>query len=211
MKSTILKISILLAIFALIIWLDSTGLKQKMNADHYRSLLTGTDCPAPAVYLGICIVAPNLMFPYAVIIIAGGIIFGPVKGILLSAIGGCLSAVIGYYIARFLGRKTIEKYFLRGRWQDVDKKISNNSILAMLIIRTIGVPFCIENYLGGILGVSLGPYLIGSLIGMLPWIIALTIFGESLMQMNRYVFFMAVLALISVYTLTYLFAKKIRQ
>ena len=164
--------------------------------------------------MGICIVAPNLMFPFAVIIIAGGIIFGCIKGITLSLIGGFLSAIVGYYLARLLGRDTIRSYLLRGRLANVDKKLSDNGFLSMLIIRTIGIPFGVQNYVGGITGINLSSYISGSLIGMLPWVIGLTLLGESLMSIDKNIFFIGALFLISFYILAYFltkrFSKKVR-
>jgi len=211
MKKIFTKIIFLTALAGLIIYLDLTGFNQKMNLEYYRNILSGTGYARSFIYIGICIIAPNLMFPFSVVIITGGIVFGSVKGMILSLIGGFLSAIAGYYVARFLGRETIRAYFLRGRWADADKKLSDNGFLSMLIIRTIGIPFGIQNYLGGITGMSMSNYISGSLIGMLPGIVVLTLLGESLISIDRKIFFMGMLFLIFFYIMAYFLAKRLRK
>lgn len=211
MKNILIKIILLTALAGLIIYLDLTGFNQKINLEYYRIILSGTGYARPFIYIGICIIAPNLMFPFAVVIMTGGIVFGCVKGMILTLIGGFLSAIAGYYVARFLGRETIRAYFLRGRWADVDKKLSDNGFLSMLIIRTIGIPFGVQNYLGGITGMSMFNYISGSLIGMLPWVVGLTLLGESLMSIDKNIFFMGMLFLIFFYIMAYSLAKRLHK
>ena len=210
-KNFLIKIIFLTALAGLIIYLDLTGFAQKINLEYYRNILSGTGYAGPFIYLGICIIAPNVMFPFAVVIMTGGIVFGCINGMILSLIGGFLSAIAGYYVARFLGRKTIRAYFLRGRWANLDKKLSNNGFLSMLIIRTIGIPFGIQNYLGGITGMNMSNYIAGSLIGMLPGIVVLTLLGESFISMDKNIFFIGMLFLSFFYIMTYLLAKKFRK
>jgi len=208
MKSILIKIIFLVALAGLIIYLDLTGFNQEINLEYYRNILSGTGYARPFIYIGICIIAPNLMFPFSVVIITGGIVFGSVKGMILTLIGGFLSAIAGYYVARFLGRETIRAYFLRGRWADVDKKLSDNGFLSMLIIRTIGIPFGVQNYIGGITGMNMSNYISGSLLGMLPGVIGLTLLGESLMSIDKNIFFIGMLFLIFFYIMAYFIAKR---
>jgi uncharacterized membrane protein YdjX (TVP38/TMEM64 family) len=138
-------------------------------------------------------------------------VFGCVKGLILSLIGGFLSAIVGYYVARVLGRTTIRTFFLRDRWARMEKKISDNGFLSMLIIRTIGIPFGIQNYLGGISGMCLPNYISGSLIGMLPGIVGLTVLGESFINLDKKIFYIGVLFLIFLYITIYFLTKKISK
>ena len=78
----------------------------------------------------------------------------------------------------------------------------------MLIIRTIGIPFGIQNYIGGITGMSMSNYISGSLLGMLPGVIGLTLLGESLMSIDKNIFFIGMLFLIFFYIMAYFIAKK---
>ncbi len=210
-NNIIIKIISLTALAGLIIYLYLTGFNQRFNLEYYRDIVTGTGYASPFVYIGICIVAPNLMFPFAVIIITGGIVFGCLKGMILSLIGGFLSAIAGYYVARFLGRETVRTYFFRGWWADVDKKLSDNGFLSMLIIRIIGLPFGAQNYLGGISGMSLHNYILGSLIGMSPGIVVLTFLGESLISIDKNIFFTVALFLVFFYIMACFFVKRFHK
>ena len=199
----IIKIIFIVAIVGLIFYLYLIGFNQIINLEYYRNVLSGTGYIKPFIYIGICIIAPNLMFPFSVVLITGGIVFGCVKGLILSLIGGFLSAIAGYYVARFIGRETIKTYFFRGRWAEMDKKLSDNGFLSMLIIRTIGIPFGIQNYLGGITGMSLSNYISGTLLGMLPWMIGLTLLGESFISIDKNLFFIGILFLLFLYIMAY--------
>lgn len=202
-----IKIIFILAIVGLIFYLYLIGFNQIMNLEYYRNILSGTGYTKPFIYIGICIIAPNLMFPFSVVIITGGIVFGFVKGLILSLIGGFFSAIAGYYVARFIGRDTIQTFFFRGRWAEMDKKLSDNGFLSMLIIRTIGIPFGIQSYLGGITGISLSNYISGTLIGMLPGMIGLTLLGESFIRIDMKLFLIGILFLLFLYIMAYFLIK----
>jgi uncharacterized membrane protein YdjX (TVP38/TMEM64 family) len=93
----------------------------------------------------------------------------------------------------------------------VDKKLSDNGFLSMLIIRTIGIPFGVQNYFGGITGISMSNYISGSLIGMLPWVVGLTLLGESIMSIDKNLFFTGMLFLIFFYIMAYFLAKRLHK
>lgn len=87
----------------------------------------------------------------------------------------------------------------------------DNGIFSTLIIRTAGIPFGVQNYLGGLIGMNIMSYMLGSFIGILPWIIGLTLLGESLIKIDQKILIVAILLLLSFYSSAYLLTKKIRH
>ncbi len=123
-----------------------------------------------------------LGFPITIFPIIGGVLFDfwiafPVN-LVAATMGSCLS----YAIARYFGRDAVEK-FLRGRLKSFDKFTAHEGIKTVAIVRWIGAPpFIIANYLLGLSGIGLKDYVIGTLIGIIPWVALMTYLANSFWQ-----------------------------
>lgn len=78
----------------------------------------------PLVFIVICVIRPVIFFlpPMGLTIIAGSL-FGPLYGALYVVLGGAGSTIVGFYLARWCGRKGVER-FLKGRknFLEIDEK-----------------------------------------------------------------------------------------
>jgi uncharacterized membrane protein YdjX (TVP38/TMEM64 family) len=133
---------------------------------------------AAVVYIALYTFRPILFFPATLLTVASGLIFGPWLGILFTIIGENFSANLAFTIARRLGRGWVqskETSFIQ-KW---DKRLCNNGIVTVLIMRFIYLPFDGVNYGCGLTAMKHKDYAIGTFIGILPGLITFVLLGGT--------------------------------
>jgi uncharacterized membrane protein YdjX (TVP38/TMEM64 family) len=87
-----------------------------------------------------------------------------------------------YLIGSRLGKQTIRKLGGR-RLNRLSRQMAQRGVLSVAIIRNIpAAPFTIVNMIAGASHIKLKDYMIGTAIGMLPGILAITIFADRLLH-----------------------------
>ncbi|MEG2935600.1 MAG: VTT domain-containing protein [Clostridium sp.] len=124
--------------------------------------------------------------PGEVVQIAGGYIFGPIIGGLASSAGIIIGSIIGYFIAKILGKKYINGLIERNNLTKLKKILDagSNNIAVFIIYFIPGIPKDILVYVAGISNVKLIDFIIYSSLGRLPWIIASAVFGHGINEGN---------------------------
>jgi uncharacterized membrane protein YdjX (TVP38/TMEM64 family) len=135
---------------------------------------------APFVIMAAYTPACLIMFPRPLITLAAVIAFGPWLGFLYALVGIVTSAVVTYYIGRWLKRDTVRR--LAGprldRMIDVLKK---HGLLAMTLLRLVPLaPFAVESIVAGAIHMRLWHVALGTAIGLLPGTLATTVFGDAI-------------------------------
>jgi phospholipase D1/2 len=125
------------------------------------------------------------MVPVLLLIAATGIAFGPVLGPVY-AMAGCLaSASTGFALGRWMGLKRVKQ--LGGDWiTRITRALKRNGIFAVYLIRKIPAPFTLVNMVIGASTVRFRDFIIGTLLGMGVFVIALAGFGYQLAKTLRH-------------------------
>lgn len=127
------------------------------------------------VYAAGALVWPSVVFP-----IAGGMLFGFWRGLLLNLVAANLGAWIAFVAARKAGRAWIKR-LLRDRTRRFRRFIPRGDMKSLLLMRLIGFPpFAMLNYGSGLSGMRPRDYGWGTLLGILPWTATLTYFSDTL-------------------------------
>lgn len=135
------------------------------------------------IYIVIYTLRPLIFFPATILTIAGGSIFGPIWGVLLTIVGSNLSATVAYLLGRFLGQgifdtsEAADNAGLVARWAD---RMRNNSFDTVLIMRFLFLPYDLVNYLAGFLRIGYLGFILATIIGSLPGTISIVLFGASI-------------------------------
>jgi uncharacterized membrane protein YdjX (TVP38/TMEM64 family) len=124
------------------------------------------------------------MMPVVVLIAATGLAFGPVLGPLY-AMAGCLaSASVGFAIGRRMGRRRVEQ--LGGeRIARISHVLRRNGTLAVFLVRKVPAPFTLSNIVVGASNVRYRDFMLGTLLGMGAFVIALAGFGFQFVRALR--------------------------
>jgi uncharacterized membrane protein YdjX (TVP38/TMEM64 family) len=187
-------------VLAIAWYLDLFALYGNINIHSFRETILSYGIFAPLVYIIICSILPNLFFPFSLIIVTGGYLFGTTYGIIFSYIGCMVSAVVGYMLPVLFEFEKIKKKFLKKYFFQIEDKLSKYSILSALIIRNVGLPLGAQNYLSSIAGIKFSSYIIGSGIAFIPWVVGLTILGESFLTLDVRIIILALLFVLCIYT-----------
>jgi uncharacterized membrane protein YdjX (TVP38/TMEM64 family) len=131
---------------------------------------------AALIYVIFYALRPLVLFPATLLTVASGLIFGPWLGTLFTVIGENISANIGFTLARWLARASIERRLSVGikRW---DERLNDNGLVAVMTMRLIMLPFDAVNFGCGLTAVRHRDYALGTFIGILPSLIGFVLLG----------------------------------
>ena len=106
-------------------------------------------------------------FPALPFTVAGGVIFGHLLGSLLSWGAAVSGTMLGYALARFVGREAARRWLTR---RSVGEALTQStSFLTLLRLRLIPVvPLSVVNFAAGLARTRFGVYVAASAIGILP-------------------------------------------
>ena len=114
--------------------------------------------------------------------IISGYLLGFIKGSVVAYIIVMISAIIGFYISKYLFKEHLEKIDNKYLNQIKDKLNNNDTYFKYNVIgRVSPIPFHVSNYFWGTTDISLPVYIIGTAIGVIPWMIA-EIYSGSLLK-----------------------------
>lgn len=83
----------------------------ELSPASVHAVVAGLGWAGPALFVGLVTFRQFLFLPSALVLPAGGVVFGAAFGTLLGALGIVLSAVLKYGVARALGREWLERRF----------------------------------------------------------------------------------------------------
>jgi len=136
----------------------------------------------PLLVIGIFSLAGLIAFPVTLLIVTTALTFGPVWGSIYSLAGSLISAVMGYGIGHYLGRKSVQK-LAGSSLNRLSRRLAQHGILAVITVRIIPVaPFTVINLVAGASHIKPRDYTLGTLLGMLPGILGITVFADSLIK-----------------------------
>jgi uncharacterized membrane protein YdjX (TVP38/TMEM64 family) len=139
---------------------------------------------AAVVLLLLYLVLAPLGLPMTPLIIAGGIVFGRFWGALFNTLGCMLGAAVSYQLARLLGREFVLRIAGK-RLKRVETLLRRRGFWSLVGVRFMPVPFPVVNFGAALAGVRFGPFLLTSLLGLLPAMLIYTSFAAGLFDVAR--------------------------
>jgi len=135
----------------------------------------------PMVMIGFVVLG---VLPVILLIAATGIAFGPLLGSVY-AMAGCLaSASVGFVIGRRIGRGRIEQWGGE-RLARVTRGFARNGTLATFFVRKVPAPFFLANIVVGASRVRYRDFIIGTMLGMGAFVVAIAGSGHQVTQALR--------------------------
>jgi len=162
---------------------SSTGLSTTETAQQFVDTV-GSAWWGVLAYIGVYLARPVVLFPASILTVVGGLLFGPVAGVLVVVVAANASAMLAYGIGRLLGRAPGRddgadeaEQSLARRWSG---RMRDNSFETVLIMRLLFLPYDLVNYLSGILRLAWLPFLVATALGSLPGTVSFVLLGASL-------------------------------
>ncbi len=88
-----------------------SGLGIELDGDSIQGAVAALGWKGAAIFVGLVTFRQFLFLPSALVLPAGGVVFGAFEGTLLGALGIVLSAILKYSVARGLGREWLRPRF----------------------------------------------------------------------------------------------------
>ncbi len=159
-------------------WLDRDALAQ-------AGAWARSSAAAPLWVLGAYLIASLTAMPITLLIVATAVVFGPLAAFAYALIGSVAGAALGFGIGQALGRQTVRRV-AGPRLNELSRRLGERGLLAVLAVRVIPVaPFTIVNLVAGASHIKPRDFMLGTLLGMTPGIIAVSLFSDRLLAVLR--------------------------
>ena len=181
---------------------------QNVDIDLARGYILGFGIWAPVVsFLLMLLQSVAAPLPAFIITFANAGIFGWIKGAILSWSSAMAGAALCFYIARLLGRNTVEKLTSKAAIKRLDEFFEKYGKHTVLIARLIPfISFDIVSYAAGLTAMGFWEFFIATGVGQLPATIIYSYIGGMLTGTAR-TFVMGLLMLFALTALIALFKK----
>ncbi len=134
---------------------------------------------APLAYI-LLYSQPLIPLPASIVIMAAGLVFGPVWGVAAALVSSMIRACTQFALARLLGREAVSK-LLRGNVASLNQHIGAQGFQIVVLMRLISfLPFDVQNYGLGLSAVRFGPYALATFLSMIPMSVLYVYLGYSL-------------------------------
>jgi SNARE-like domain protein len=206
-QTRLLKFAIIAAIM-----LVAAFLIQKIGVSELRELIGEHAIFAPMIYVLCFAILPIFLFPVPVLAVVAGTAFGLFAGSLYTIIGAMINSVLMFYIARFLGFRTVSA-FTQNSKSKILKTLGEpgGKFSLILILRLMPlVPYNALNYACGVMNVSLRDYVVATFVGIVPATFIMVNLGEKALDMRSNGFIIACVLMAALVVLSSWGAKKIR-
>ena len=145
-----------------------------------RQMVVAAGMWAPLLFVllhGALAVTP---IPRTVFTVAAGVLFGSVTGVVLAVTGTALAATMAFFLVRLVGGRFVERHAHHRGVVWVRARLDRSGLLTMVSLRLIpAVPFWVMNYASALSGVRYPPYLVGTVLGVLPGTIGIVVLGDA--------------------------------
>ncbi len=184
--STIVKAAaLLLFVVALGLLWRYTPLSEYAQPDKLRETFGGmADNPfAVLAIVALYVIAGFFAFPVTVLILVTAGTFGLWPGLLYAGLGSMSSALATYGAGRGLGARFLRN-LIGPRINRISRGIGERGVLAVATIRLVPVaPFMLVNLVAGAFRLPVIDYTFGTLLGLAPGIVLLSVMGDRVFAM----------------------------
>ncbi|WP_456269512.1 TVP38/TMEM64 family protein [Kushneria sp. AK178] len=140
---------------------------------------------APPALMMTYMIGSLVMFPLTILVGATGLIYGPWWGLAWALSGTMVASTATWLLGRVLGRELLTRYG-GDRIHRLADSVSRHGIRTMVVFNLLPLaPFTFTNMIAGACRMPYGFYMIGSVIGIVPGLAAVTVAGSRLGELIR--------------------------
>ena len=151
------------------------------SVDQIRDWSQSVGPVFPLVFFLVHALVTVAPIPRTVFTLAAGVLFGTVTGIAVAVAATTVSAAIALLLVRALGRDAIAPRLTHPAIQKIDDRLARRGWLAVGSLRLIApVPFSVLNYCAGLSSIRFWPYLLATLVGIVPGTVGVVLLGDAI-------------------------------
>ncbi|TKV23074.1 TVP38/TMEM64 family protein [Citrobacter sp. wls613] len=162
------------------------------------------------LYILLFIVAALCLIPGSILVIVGGILFGPLVGTLVSLFAATVASALSFLLARWLGRDLLLKYVGHtAAFQAIEKGIAQSGSDFLILTRLVPLfPYNIQNYAYGLTAIPFWSFTVISTLTTFPGLFIYTLMSHELVSDGITLAFMVKLSIAGIILFTLVQAAK---
>jgi uncharacterized membrane protein YdjX (TVP38/TMEM64 family) len=134
----------------------------------------------PFIVLGGYIFGSLILVPVTLMVLATAFAFGPYTGFAYSLVGCITAAVLTYALGLVLGLDKVRR-LAGSRLDRVSRGLADHGLVTMLTVRLLPIaPYAVVNIVAGASHIRFREFVLGTILGMAPGILAITVFERQL-------------------------------
>ncbi len=138
------------------------------------------------VVIGAYVIGGLVMFPVMVLVLATILTFDPVTAFAYSLAGCMASAIALFGVGYGLGRETVQR-LAGARFEKLSSRLERQGLPMVVTIRLFPIaPYTIVNFISGAADIRFQDYVIGTFLGLAPWLALICFLAEQLAQAVRH-------------------------
>lgn len=195
-------------VIALIFWINKS-----INIDILQAKIESYGALAPIIYIIAFTILPVFLFPTLSIVVVGGTLFGFLNGLIYTTIGVATNTALMYLVSNKYAKDKVYNA-LKDKLPDqylnlIYTKDQKKLITTFIIFRLVpAVPYIFENYLAGLTEIKFVPYLLTTIVSVIPGTLVYLNVGTNITDVGSKEFITSVIILVAFTVLT-LIGKKI--
>ncbi len=183
-----------IAIWQGVSWFASLGIPLRHLPRVLGHAIRSIGFWGPLVILALYLLRSVFFFvPATVLTLVAGSLYGPLWGTLLNIAGANLTANASFGLGRLFGRRFVRERE-HGWVKKYDALMRDEGFLTILFMRLLYFPFDLVSYASGATGIIYRQYFLGTLLGVIPWIVTFTVLGGAFRNPATIVTFLVLLA-----------------
>lgn len=140
---------------------------------------------SPLVVLAAFVLGTVLVVPVTLMIVVTVLVFGPWLGLAYAFAGSLVGAAFTFWLGSLVGRKSVRR-LAGSRLDRLSHMLGRRGVLSILTVRILPVaPFTIINLVAGATHIRLRDFLLGTVLGLAPGIIAIALFIDRALAAIR--------------------------
>jgi uncharacterized membrane protein YdjX (TVP38/TMEM64 family) len=151
-----------------------------LRPEAVRDALLGLGAWGPLAQIALLAAVLTVpVVPATIFQIAGGWAFGKTLGFVYTMLGDALGAALGFWIARRWGDRLLRRWLSASSYAQVQRLAGRMTWRAVMVLRLLpGPAYTLVSLAAGVSPLRFWPYLVGSVLGVAPWIALLVLAGD---------------------------------
>ena len=182
-KIKIILASLIILIIVIATFYQNTDLLAFLNSNllSLKSFANNYPYESGIYFFFTSLILLSLSLPLALMLgLLSGIIFDPLKAIILVSFSSSIAATIGMLISRFFFRDFLQQRY-KNQYEIINKGFTANGIYYLFALRMTPLfPYFLINLLVGLTSIKIIPYYLTSQLGMLPMSAIIIFLGKGL-------------------------------